>query len=88
MQTTGYSRAAGGAPAIIASTMAASPSASLNSTVRRPFAEDDGDDLRDGGAEFPDADAPAARPPERPSKTRLKQASHDLQKLGVALVEL
>ncbi len=68
--------------------MAASPSASLNSTARRPLAEDDGDDLRDEGAEYPDTDAPAARAPERPSKTRLKQASHDLQKLGVALVEL
>ncbi len=68
--------------------MAASPSASLNSTARRPLAEDDGDDLRDEGAEYPDADAPVARAPERPSKTRLKQASHDLQKLGVALVEL
>ncbi len=44
--------------------------------------------MRDDGAEYPDADAPAARTPERPSKTRLKQASHDLQKLGVALVEL
>ncbi len=68
--------------------MAASPSASLNSTARRPLAEDDGDDLRDEGAEYPDTHAPAARAPERPSKTRLKQASHDLQKLGVALVEL
>ena len=68
--------------------MAASPSASLNSTARRPFAEDDGDVLRDDGPEVPDAVAPAARAPERPSKTRLKQASHDLQKLGVALVDL
>ena len=68
--------------------MAASPSASLNSTARRPLAEDDGDDLRDEAAEYPEADTPLARAPERPSKTRLKQASHDLQKLGVALVEL
>jgi ribosome-associated protein len=35
-------------------------------------------------------DAPEAelRPTERPSKTRLKQASHDLQALGVELVAL
>ena len=68
--------------------MAASPSASLNSIARRSRAEDHGADLRDDGPGHPDADAPVAHEPERPSKTRLKQASHDLQKLGVALVEL
>ena len=33
-----------------------------------------------------DADAPTAT--TRPSKTRLKQQSHELQKLGMALAEL
>jgi ribosome-associated protein len=34
-------------------------------------------------------ESPAGNPPmERPSKTRLKQDSHELQDLGVALVEL
>ena len=38
--------------------------------------------------DFPDEDETSLREPERPSKTRLKQASHELQALGVALVEL
>ena len=38
--------------------------------------------------DFPDEDETPLREPERPSKTRLKQASHELQALGVALVEL
>ncbi|NUZ04990.1 ribosome biogenesis factor YjgA [Piscinibacter koreensis] len=39
--------------------------------------------------DLPDADAPAAElAPDRPSKTRMKQASHDLQTLGEAVLEL
>ena len=35
-----------------------------------------------------DAPAPAAQAPERPSKTKRKAASHELQSLGEALLEL
>ncbi|MBL8350876.1 MAG: DUF615 domain-containing protein [Burkholderiaceae bacterium] len=36
----------------------------------------------------PEDPAPPAQPPERPSKTRLKQQAHDLQALGQDLAEL
>lgn len=76
------------APAIIASTMAAPTSASLNSTARRPPGDGGAEDLNDAGTAQADTEAPAPHWTERPSKTRLKQASHELQKLGQALVEL
>ena len=55
--------------------------APLNSTARHALADADGSELLD-------SPEPLLREPERPSKTRLKQASHELQTLGVALVEL